>query len=62
MYDVKTMPDELRKAHRNLDRAVLKLYGLKPDTEEMDIVKHLLALYKKFVQQNENKPIQSENK
>ena len=56
MYDMKTMPDELRKAHRNLDRAVLKLYGLKPDTDEMDIVKHLLALYKKFVQQNENKP------
>ncbi len=56
MYDVKTMPDELRKAHRKLDNAVLKLYGLKPDTDEMDIVKHLLALYKKFIQQNENKP------
>ncbi len=50
MYDVKTMPDELRKAHRNLDHAVLKLYGLRSDTDEMDIVKHLLMMYKKLVQ------------
>ena len=50
MYDVKTMPNELRKAHCNLDHAVLKLYGLKPDTDEMDIVKHLLMMYKKLVQ------------
>jgi len=49
MYDVKTMPNELRKAHCNLDHAVLKLYGLKPDTDEMDIVKHLLMMYKKLV-------------
>ena len=50
MYDVKTMPNELRKAHCNLDHAVLKLYGLKPDTDEIDIVKHLLMMYKKLVQ------------
>ena len=46
MYDPKFMPSDLRKAHCALDRAVLKLYGLKPDTDEMDIVKHLLRLYK----------------
>ena len=46
LYDVNSMPSELRKAHKNLDKAVLKLYGLKPDTDEMNIVKHLLMLYK----------------
>lgn len=57
MYDHKFMPSDLRKAHRNLDRAVLKLYGLKSDTDEMDIVKHLLGLYKdlsKKVEKNQN--------
>ena len=48
LYDVNSMPPELRKAHKNLDKAVLKLYGLKPDTDEMNIVKHLLMLYKKI--------------
>lgn len=56
MYDVNAMPDELRKAHRNLDRAVLKLYGLKTDTEEMDIVRHLLGLYKELNEVDEKKP------
>lgn len=41
LYDPDTMPPALRKAHKTLDRAVLKLYGLKPDTEEADIVRHL---------------------
>lgn len=49
LYDRTTMPDELLLAHRDLDRAVLKLYGLKPDTEEADIVRHLLVLYKRLV-------------
>lgn len=53
MYDPRYMPPALRKAHKNLDRAVLKLYGLKPDTEEMDIVRHLLGLYKTLVERNE---------
>lgn len=48
LYDVNSMPPELRKAHKNLDKAVLKLYGLKPDTDEMNIVKHLLMLYKRI--------------
>lgn len=52
LYDPDTMPPVLRKAHRNLDCAVLKLYGLKNDMEEMDIVKHLLGLYKNIVQEN----------
>lgn len=60
MYDVKAMPDELRKAHRNLDRAVLKLYGLKTDAEEMDIVRHLLGLYKNLSEVDKKKPRRGE--
>ena len=52
LYDPKFMPPDLRKAHKALDRAVLKLYGLKSDTNEMDIVKHLLGMYQKFVKEN----------
>lgn len=55
LYAQDTMPPVLRKAHKNLDRAVLKLYGLKPDTAELDIVRHLLGLYKKLVQKIEMK-------
>lgn len=50
LYNRTLMPDALRHAHHNLDRAVLKLYGMKPDTDEMEIVKHLLVMYKKLVQ------------
>ena len=60
MYDVKAMPDELRKAHRNLDRAVLKLYGLKTDAEEMDIVRHLLGLYKNLSEVDKKQPRRGE--
>lgn len=53
LYNAKFMPPALRKSHKNLDHAVLKLYGLKPDTEEMDIVRYLLGLYKILVGRNE---------
>lgn len=56
MYDPRYMPPALRKAHKNLDRAVLKLYGLKPDTAEQDIVRHLLGLYKELSEVDEKKP------
>lgn len=47
LYDRTAMPDERTAVHKALDRAVLKLYGLRPDTEEADIVRHLLTLYKR---------------
>lgn len=56
LYDPMFMPPALRKAHKNLDRAVLKVYGLKPDTEEIDIVKHLLGLYKNLIGGKNVKP------
>ena len=41
------MPPELLKAHRNLDRAVRKLYGFTPQNTptEADCVAKLLELY-----------------
>ena len=45
LYDERTMPSGLRKAHQENDRAVLALYGLAPDTPEPDIVSRLMSLY-----------------
>ena len=45
LYDERTMPPGLRKAHQENDRAVLALYGLVPDTPEPDIVSRLMSLY-----------------
>lgn len=49
LYHPDFMPQDLRRVHKELDKAVLKLYGLKPDTEETDIVRHLLGLYKQYL-------------
>lgn len=49
LYHPDFMPQDLRRAHKELDKAVLKLYGLKPDTDETDIVRHLLGLYKRYL-------------
>ena len=49
LYHPDFMPQDLRRAHKELDKAVLKLYGLKPDTDETDIVRHLLGLYKLYL-------------
>ncbi len=45
LYDPDLMPAELRKAHKDLDAAVLKLYKLKASAEESEIVSHLMRLY-----------------
>lgn len=49
-YDPFTMPPELRKAHEDNDKAVLKAYGLKPSVTEPEIVQHLFKLYEKLTQ------------
>ena len=51
LYHPDFMPQDLRRAHKELDKAVLKLYGLKPDIDEMDIVRHLLGLYKRYLKE-----------
>lgn len=48
LYDERTMPPELRKAHNANDKAVLKAYGLKPDTPEEEIVKFLMKRYQEL--------------
>ena len=45
----KSMPTDLRKAHENLDREVMKLYGYSKDTTEDEIVADLLNRYERLV-------------
>lgn len=42
------MPPALRRAHRNLDRAVDRLYRPTPFASECARVEHLVALYEKM--------------
>ncbi len=48
LYDPLTMPPDLRKAHRDNDRAVLAAYNLPPDISEPALVAHLMSLYQKL--------------
>jgi hypothetical protein len=50
LYDPLTMPPELLKAHQNLDRAVVKLYGFKKDITEPEIVAALMERYQELVE------------
>lgn len=50
LYDPDTMPAELRKAHRDLDVAVDKLYRTKPFGSDRERVEHLFPLYEALVQ------------
>ncbi|MCL2630511.1 MAG: class I SAM-dependent DNA methyltransferase [Firmicutes bacterium] len=45
LYDPLTMPPELLKAHQNLDKAVMKLYGFLSTMSESDCVAELMKLY-----------------
>ena len=45
-----TMPPKLMKAHQNLDRAVMKLYGFSKDTTEAEIVAELMKRYQELVE------------
>ena len=45
LYDPLKMPAALLRAHKALDAAVLKRYGLKPAATEPEIVAHLMKLY-----------------
>jgi hypothetical protein len=50
LYDPDTMPAELRKAHRDLDLAVDKLYRARPFQSDRERVEHLFPLYEALVQ------------
>lgn len=45
LYDALTMPADLVKAHRELDRAVDAAYGIPPKYTEAERAAHLLTLY-----------------
>ena len=42
------MPPELRKAHRENDKAVMSAYGFDPKMSESEIVAELFNLYEKL--------------
>lgn len=50
LYDPERMPAELVKAHNNLDREVMKLYGYSKDTTEDEIIADLLNRYEKLIE------------
>ncbi len=51
LYDPVTMPQELLKAHRDNDRAVLAAYNLPTTLPEPDLVAHLFTLHTHLTQQ-----------
>ena len=52
LYNPITMPIELKKAHQNNDRAVMKAYGFNVKTmSESDCVAELMEMYEKNINQ-----------
>ena len=49
LYDPDTMPPDLRRAHKALDKAVDRLYRKKPFESDRERVEHLFGLYEKLV-------------
>jgi hypothetical protein len=49
LYDVLTMPRDLRKAHHSLDLAVDRLYRKEPFANDRERVEHLFGLYEKLI-------------
>ena len=52
LYDETAMTPQLRKAHQNNDRAVMKAYGFPPSLSEMDVVARLMEMYQELVIRN----------
>ena len=50
LYDPLLMPAELRKAHTENDRAVMKAYGFDIKMSEVDCVAELMKMYQKLVE------------
>ena len=45
LYDSNTMPPDLRKAHYDNDKLVMKLYGINNKADEKQIVQELMKIY-----------------
>ncbi len=50
LYDPNTMPPELRVAHKENDKVVMKAYGFSSDMDEAQIAMTLLKMYQKMTQ------------
>lgn len=50
LYDPDTMPAELRRAHRDLDLAIDRLYRRAPFGSDRERVEHLFTLYQRMVE------------
>jgi hypothetical protein len=48
LYDPLSMPPDLLKAHKALDKAVMKLYGFTKDVSEPEIVARLMEMYSEY--------------
>jgi len=48
LYDETLMPPELRKAHKENDKAVMQAYGFDPKMTEAEIVAELFKMYEKL--------------
>jgi hypothetical protein len=45
LYDINSMPSDLRKAHQENDKAVIKIYGLKSNSGDTEILTKLFEMY-----------------
>lgn len=57
LYDPDTMPAELRRAHRDLDTAVDRLYRRAPFASDRERVEHLFTLYQRLVDPLQNEGV-----
>lgn len=56
LYDPLTMPPELRKAHTENDKAVMRAYGFNiKEMSEADCVAELMKLYQKLTEEEKTK-------
>ena len=58
------MPDNLRKAHDSLDKAVMKAYGKTSRTwkTELQIVNDLIIMYQELVKKEQEEKIQQKKR
>ena len=57
LYDPDTMPAELRRAHRELDTAVDRLYRRAPFASDRERVEHLFTLYQRLIDPLQNEGV-----
>lgn len=64
LYNQNIMPDNLRKAHDSLDKAVMKAYGKTSRTwkTELQIVNDLIIMYQELVKKEQEEKIQQKKR